>query len=163
MVDKTTEKVTRTCFAWEVTHDVPRTQKAKAWFEILRIDDGSGTVTTSFIVLVDTRAIKEGGKKQTIRYCTRSVANVLMRIQDLGIEVKGVFYDPALINTPQPWLDRFFEVLASLLESKSKAPCHVGKEELFSMAENAFLKVTEKVEPPTAPPVVGFGGRVKRL
>jgi hypothetical protein len=161
MVDKTTQQISRTCFAWHPTKDVPSTRKRTAWFEILRVGDG-GNQTTSFNAIVDTRAAKKGGKHQSNSFENRYCSKFLSPIQELGIKVAEASFEPVPIETPPEWLDSFFETLAGMLEDERIIPSQLKEVEMRALAQAAYLEVTTPKAPPTPPPITALGIK-KRL
>ena len=144
MVMKTTETISRTCFAWQPTHDVPSTRIRTTWFEILRTADGS----TSFNAVEDTRAARKGGKYQRMISMNEFFSNVLTQNQELGIKASESTFDSVPISTPPELLDSFFEKLAGLLEKNNRSISQKNKTEITKLAEEAYLEATTPNKPP---------------
>ena len=162
MVEKTTQDISRTCFAWQPTHEVPKTRKSIAWFEILRSDDVTSP-TTTFNVNVETRSATDPKKCYRLDFSNAQVAMALQPIRELGIKADGSGFDPVVVETPPDWLDSFFETLAGLFEQAGMAPSQISVPELAAFGQRAYLSVTTR-DPPKPPPVVGHGwSGVRRL
>lgn len=156
MVKKTTQQIERTCFAWQLTHDVPKNRKNMAWFEILRSHDGISQ-TTLFNAMSDTRSKTDGGKIQRYYTSTAFVTKALLPIQELGICKVGLDLDPTVVETPPLWLDSFFETLAGLLEEQGKTPAQLGEKNFTALGQQAYLTIITPTPPPKPPPIVGSG------
>lgn len=161
MPDKTTETITRTCFIWYPTRDVPATRICTAWFEILRVGVGENQ-TTSFNMLIDTRAAKKGGKYQASSFLNTYLSQALSPIQELGVKETKQAFDPVPIETPPECLDLFFETLAGMLEDRNANPSQLDKAAMVALAQSAYLEASTPKKPPTPPPIVGLG-RTRRL
>lgn len=147
MVDKTTEQITRTCFAWRPTYEVPANREVIAWFEILRISDGARE-TTTLNVLREIRP-KSKARKSYKTYIENSfVERELMKIEAFGIVPIASPLHPIVIATPPSWLDSYFECLASKLEATRKAAGQLTAESFAALVQDAVVLTTTPKAPP---------------
>ena len=148
MIQKTTQQISRICFAWPVTHRVAANRKCTAWFEILRSDDGE----TSFNTIVETRWQGKGRKiKPALAFENRQVGLALQRIKELGIGDNVEVFAPVVITAPPPWLDSLFESMAERCEAYGKSPSDMTEGELTALVNAAHLEAT--TPRPKPPPI----------
>lgn len=152
MVDKTTEQITRTCFAWRPTYEVPANREVIAWFEILRSSDGAHE-TTTLNVLREIRP-KSKARKSYKTYIENSfVGQGLMTVKTFGIAPLGAPLHPIVITTPPPWLDSYFECLASKLETRGRTAVQLTAENFAALVHETEIFITT---PKAPPPMVGL-------
>jgi hypothetical protein len=147
MVDKTTEQITRTCFAWRPTYEVPANKEVIAWFEILRSSDGAHEATTLNVVR-EIRPKRKAGKSYKTYIENSFVAPRLMTIETFGIAPLVSPLHPIVIATPPPWLDSYFECLASKLEAAGKSAVQFTAENFAALVQDTVILITTPKAPP---------------
>ena len=149
MVKRTDQTISRTCFVWKPTHDVPKTRECVAWIEILRID---GKVSYNALSITDS--VKKDGKFQKNTVYNVILSHVLATIKEIGVKETKIGFEPVSIDPAPEWIEEFFEILARMLEAKNKTLGQFEMAGLEVLVEAAYM---EAKIPKTLPPATQFG------